>query len=303
MPKTSNLLTNKRLAKLSIATGVIIFGVSGWAWWTRVYTSPTRVFWGMIDTSLSTASVTMHLSQATDSMSVERSTQLRLGSQNASHMVQTRKQTDGRNSSTVVQETVGTPDTDYLRFPYVVTGQVGANGQPVDYASIEGVWGKTGGDGLKSQKAAVLGFNQAVLGTVPFANLPAVKRNVFVHYIRDNHVYSFDAAKAVKNRVGGKQVYEYSVSVGAKQYFTMLQEFAATLGIGPVSGLDPSQYDDAPPLGVHFTVDIISRQLIKIHYNDSSQDETFDSYGVRTPIAVPDKTTPLTDLEKRIQSL
>jgi hypothetical protein len=299
---SKTILTNSRLVRLTILTGVIIFAVSGWAWWTKIHNNPTRVFWAMFDNSLSTTSVTTHVNQASQGQTIDRYAVIHFGTQNAARSLQTREQVDGTTTSTVAQETIGTTDADYLRFPYISTGLASASGKPIDYSSVEGVWAKTDA-ATAGNKAAIQNFDQAVLGTVPFANFSAAERKILVKYIRDDRVYMLDPSKVIKKQLGGKQVYEYTLEVNAKQYFTMLQEFAAQLGVGPVSGLDPSQYDTASPLSVQFTIDVVSRQLVKIHYNDSGQDETFDSYGVRTPITLPASTIPLTALQKRIQSL
>ena len=288
--------------RLLVIIGVIVFGFSGWAWWSNVHNSTSRVFWGMLDSSLAAGSVTRRINQGGVEQSADRYTRLQLGSQNASQVVETRKQTDGTNKTTIVQESIGTPSTDYISFPFISSSAKTADGKLIDYSKLRGVWGKTeAADSVQAPLAH--NFSQAVLGTVLIGSLNPTQRRTMTDYMHNKKVYDVDFSKTIRSRENGKLVIIYPVKVDAKAYFSMLQQFAHLSGMGEIPGLDPSHYDGVAPLSVAFTVSVNSRQLTKIHYLSTNQDETFDSYGTTTPVAVPTSSIPVAELEKRIRSL
>lgn len=292
----------RRLAKFLVVIGVLIFTVSGWLWWSRVYNNPSRVFWSMLDNSLATTSVTRRIKQGKGDQLVDRYVKLSLGADNVSRVVETRKQSDGVNKSTIVQESIGTPSSDYISFPYINTNAKTAEGRNVDYAKVQGVWGKS----IEAQStlgSQAQNFSQALLGTVAMGNLSRVNRKILVGYMHDKKVYDVDFNKVVKAKYGGKSAYFYPVEVSPKSYFSMLQQFAAMSGLGQIPGLDPSQYEDAAALNVEFIVDINSRQLADIRYVATKQDEVFSSYGSSAKATLPKTTIPVAELERRIQSL
>src|SRR5437763_1631314 len=69
--------------------GVAVILSAGYLWWTRVYLSPTRVFWGMIDNSLTTAGVTTRTSQTINQGTVTQLMQFEVGSKDMLHSVTT----------------------------------------------------------------------------------------------------------------------------------------------------------------------------------------------------------------------
>src|SRR5690606_8636882 len=51
-------IQQKQLTTIRVSLAVIVFGTSGWAWWHQVRSNPERVFYGAIENSLRTGSVT-----------------------------------------------------------------------------------------------------------------------------------------------------------------------------------------------------------------------------------------------------
>ena len=292
----------KRQGARLMLSGILLLAVVGWLWWARASTSQANVFWGMLDNSLATTSVTRHVHQTSNGQSLDQYTRLLFGAQNASQTVETRGQDDGSTKSTIVQEILGTPSTDYSSFPKIQTNAKNAEGKPVDYSKIQSVWGKSS-DAKPGQNPEVQNFNQAVLGTVPFANLSIPKRHELITYMKTNNVYSVDYAKTVQKKENGRSVYVYDVQINPKPYFIMLQRYVKSLGLGTIAALNPAQYEGVEPLSVQLSVVIHSRQLFKIHYSASGQDETYSSWGLTTPINLPTKTIPLSELQTRIEGI
>jgi hypothetical protein len=273
--------------------GLIILVLGGWLWWDKVYNNPDHVFWSMINNSLVTNSVTRITRQSSDGQSQDQYTRILFGSQNASRTLGIRQQDQGNTHNTVVQEVIGTPTTDYVGFPTVKTSSSGP-----DYSSIRGVWGKSNGQSSDAQN-----FKQAIFGTVPFAPLNPSQRAALINEMKVKNVYAGNFIKAAKQKQNGRSVFVYSLNINPTPYFETMQQFGKILGLGQVSGLDPAQYAGVGPLSVQFTVDVLSRQLTKIHYTTTEQDETYTSYGITAPIELPARTIPLNELQKRVESI
>jgi hypothetical protein len=294
--------TSKRINPWVWVAAFLLIVILSALWCTKAHNSPKNVFWGMLDNNLATQSVTRHNLQSGQGQSLDQYSRLLLGSENAVQTVETRKQSDGAATSTIVHEIIGTPTVDYARFSSINTGAKGADGKPLDYSSVINVWGKTD-DPKSGQPLTAQKFNQAVLGTVPFASFTSGQRQQLLDLIQTKNVYNVDFKKVTTKRESGKTAYVYQVQINPQPYFGMLQQFVKMLGITDVSGLDPSRYQGVEPLKVEFTVAKTSRQLLKIHYSSTNQDELYTSYGLTSKIDLPAKTIPVSELENRIQNL
>lgn len=261
--------------------------------------SPRHVFLTMLDNNLATESITRHTVQRANGQVVDQYIQLQFGRTNASRSLVTVKQPEEGGESVVKSETIGTPQNDFSRYVSIKTTQKNSQGQPIDTSKVTGVWGKTD-DSKDGERANTQYFQQGALGIVPFANLTSEQRQKLVNLMRDKKVYDVDFSKVKSVKEKGKSAFVYNVNISPKSYMIMIKQFTKYLGLSDM-GLDPSQYENSPPLKTEFTVDKLSRNLIKIHYTDSSQDETFSSYGLEQPISLPTKTISITELQKRVQ--
>ena len=212
------------------------------------------------------------------------------------------EETTKQDSSTVVKETIGTPDTDYARYSKITSDQPGSDGKPADFSSVEGIWGKSP-DALAGETPQVQYFIQGMLGTVPFANLNAGQRSSLIQFMHSKNVYQVNFGDVKTEKSGGKTAYVYSVKISPVVYFEMLQEFVKDLGLPEVAGLNPAQYANIEPLEVTFTVTKNARQLTKINYINSQQDEFYSDYGLVNAVGIPSQTIPIDELQNRIQQL
>jgi len=290
-PKIKSLASGKRLTII----GAILLAIAGFFWWTNVFNNPENVFFGMLDNSLATSSVTRQVKEESAGGSVERFTRLQTGITNAAETLEITKQ----GQATVTKETVGTPDTDYARYAKIETNQTTESGQPADFSSVEGAWGKS----TEEQSAQVQYFNQAFLGTVPFASMNGNDRRELIQFMRDNNVYKVSYADVEKTTENGRKVYVYKVGINPTTYFEMLQQFVKKLGLPEIAGLDPSQYAGVADLETEFKIDKNSRQLVEIKYLGTGQQEFYSDHGLNGQIQIPEQTIPITELQTRIQNL
>jgi hypothetical protein len=291
-------VNRKILYVIKVGVGKVLFVMAGWFWWQHIYTTPERVFWGMLDTNLSTPGIARRVTQKSGGGSMQQDLQLTLGAQNAAHSIITITQQGEGGASNVTSETIGTTAADYVRYVNIQTPPQA--GKATDYRNVVGVWGK-GQDTNGKQVGQLL--NEALLNTVPFANLSRDKRVALIDAIREKGTYKVDFGKTKSGREAGQAVYTYEVEVHPQAYVQLLQQFAKHIGLGDLDGLDPSSYEGAPPTTVQFVVGRNSRQLVAVRYIDQERTETYTGYGVQPAIVTPAQNIPLSELQSRIQQV
>lgn len=307
MPKTmpKNKITDKQRTWVYLIAGIVILAIGGWLWWQNIYSTPERVFWATMDNNLVTTGITKHNPPASaqdSATTADQYTRLSFGAQNLVRIQNTLVQSDGKTSSTVKTETIGTINNDYARYISIKTDQKTAEGKPLDFTKIQGVWGKTP-DAQPGQPASATYFQQAVLGLVPFAYFNSELRSQVMNFMQQNQVYKVDFSKAQKKTVNGKSVYVYPVDIMPKAYASLLVDINKKLGLGSLSGLDPASYDSTPPIKTEFTVDKTARQLVSVKYIGNAQEEDYSGYGISTAFELPTQTIPISELQNRIQSI
>lgn len=258
--------------------------------------SPNNVFWGMIDNSLSTASVTRHLTQKTTDKSLDQYIREQFGAVNAVQNYVTLKQTDASGESIVKTDTIGTPDTDYSQYISITTPSKTKDGKAINAANVLGVWGKS------DKGAPAQYFQQGVLTIVPFGNFNQEQKRSLIAQMRDRNIYDVSIASAKSERQNGRAVYIYKVDIAPASYIQLMQQYTKFLGMGNI-GLDPSAYAGSPALKAELTVDKISRKLVKINYPESNQSETITDQNLDQPITIPKNTIPIAELQQRLQKI
>lgn len=298
----SSVRPNKFLTILLSSVAVLLFVISGWLWWSRLYQSPERVFQAMLANSLSTPSVTRHVTQAAGGNSLEQYVQLNLGSENRARIVSTLAQTANQSTTEVGTESIGTPDQDYSRYTTIKTNEQNDAGEPLDFSSVINVWGESELAGTTNPTQPRY-LNEALLGVVPFGGLPANERQTLLEFMRDNNVFQTDFNSVARTTQNGRNVYIYNVTIEPSNYIAMLQAFTKALGLEPIEGLEQESYEGTPPLQIAVSVDRLSRQLTKVAYAGDGREETYSGHGLTRPIDLPEQTIPLNDLQNRLQTI
>ena len=286
------IVSHKALSLSVIA--VIIFSVSGVAWWKHVYNSPRRVFEGMLRTNLSTASVTRTTVLDQQGGTVEKVEQLSFVPTVAGRTADVIKQQSAEGDTNVIRETIGTTTKDYIRYISIRTAQKGANGKPLNYDPVLNIWGES---------AQAQSYQKTVLGLIPFANLKPADVDAMFRKLQDKKVYTVDYSKVEPKRIDGKSTLVFAVTINTAQYVEVIKDIAKTGGFNDFADLNPADYKDSAPIEVKLTVDKLSRHLLEADFVASAQKETYSAYGLSTPVSLPSKTIPLELLQQQVQEV
>ena len=289
-----------RGVKVLFLFGILALLVTGYLWWRQVYSSPRNVFDAMLENSFSTSGVAKLVSQESGSQTFDQKSAVQTSDRKIAASQTTLSQ-QFEEAATVVTETVGTPDSDFVRYSKIETSQTSQDGKPLDFSSVLGVWGRS----AQAQQGATSGelYGETVLGIVPFGYLPQSQRQEIMRLIRDKNVYEIDYAKVKREIKNGRPVYIYEVEVMPEHYVEMLKAFAGMVGLNQLEQFDPAAYGEAPALHFNLSVDVWSRQLVTAEYVDSGRTETYTSYGARVKADIPEDTITVEELQTRLQSI
>lgn len=267
-------------------------------WWKQVYNHPRRVFEGMLNNSLSLNSITRSTVSDGYGGKTEKIEQLSFVPDAAVRTWVAIDQPSETGSSKVKTETIGTRNQDFSRYLSIETSQKGENGKKLDYSSALNTWGRTSG-GTPPEYYA-----QAILGIVPFAQVPASQRTEAVKAFSDSKVYEVDYSKVEPKRINGKSALVIPVKVHLKQYLTLFKKIAKDSGLNDFEAVNPDEYADGEPVEVSLTIDKISRNLLAVSYaGEPAQVESFSGHGQSLPIKAPEQTILLDQLQQKLQSI
>jgi hypothetical protein len=254
---------------------VALLLAAGGLWCFKLSITPERVFWGMLDQSLSTGGVSMHSVMEQGDARLEQNVQFSLGGQNRA--VSLTKLTQGE--AKVVTEVIGTPEADYNRYAHIDTDRTNSTGQPLDVSKVLNVWAKTENSDNRSEMIgqAVLGLSLPFGGIpVPIGNLNPEQRAKLITQAKNEGVYevSFDDVK--RERKDGRLRYVYEIKVQTIPYVHLMKTFAKEAGLHELEQLDPNNYQ-APPMTMKLTVDARSKHLVKMEIPDADFIPTLSS--------------------------
>lgn len=290
------IVTNKAAAICVVAAVILL--VSGIMWWKQVYNHPRRVFEGMLNNSLSLNSITRSTVSDGYGGKTEKVEQLSFVPDAAVRTWVAIDQPAETGSSKVKTETIGTRNQDFSRYLSIETSQTGENGKKLDYSSALNTWGRT------SAGTPPEYYAQAILGIVPFAQVPASQRAEAVKAFSDSKVYEVDYSKVEPKRINGKSALVVPVKVHLKEYLTVFKKVAKDSGLNDFEAVNPDEYADSEPVEVSLTIDKISRNLLAISYaGEPAQVESFSGHGQSLPIKTPEQTILLEQLQQKLQSI
>jgi hypothetical protein len=289
--------------------GLVLLVLSCFLWWNKVYLSPERAFWGMINNSLSTEGATIETSQSANQSQLKQIVQMQLGDTYKAHSLTTLTQ----GNTEVKTEIIGTKDADYTRYRSIKTDQKNAQGKALDVSKVVNVWSKS--DNSQQTDTQASGHQllaQAVLGVglpvgsvpVPIGDVGATKRADLLRQIKSQNVYqtSFAAKDVTKEKKDGRTVYTYSVKIQTILYVRLMKEFAKDLGLHELDNVDPNTYQTTEPLNIKLTVDPVSRQLVAIDTGQGYK-QSYAGYGLPLKADVPKNAISAEELQKRLSEL
>lgn len=289
----------QHLVRLAVLVGIILFGVSGYVWWTKIYTNPERIFWSTAANNLATTGVTREVKDENNTTSgSEQITQLQLGGRT---IAATNKTLDGGDGNVVKTQTLITPQKTYTRITDIQTSDKAVSKQQL--ALVIDVWAKsdTAPEGQVSQSFLVAA--SGTLPSLPIANLPAKQRNEILHDMKTNKVYSVDFAKSKVQEQHGRQVRVYDVTINVEPLVAMLKKLGTMTGTKEYADADPSKYRDQKISGLQFTIDTKARQIANVYDTNNKFREIYSSYGIALAAQLPTQTVTEAELQSRFAGL
>lgn len=283
-----------------VLVGIILLVISFWAWWRYVFTSPRRVFDSMLGNSLQTSSFNKRIEQGNENQKLDQIIHLQTGARNIAHS-NTVLSRGGESAASVTTESVGTMREDFVRYTAINTSEKSTSGQSLDFSNVLNVWGKT--SPASGQLPSGQLYSDTILGVIPIAGLIPADRKELIDFIHEKQVYKVNynaAARAWKN---GRLVFTYKVEVNTEAYVQLLQKFGKIVGLNQLDNLDSNVYKKAPPIPFEITVDVLSRQLLKIVHTSSDRHETFSGFGGFQTVDIPSKTISVDELEERLSKI
>lgn len=277
--------------------------LGGFIWYTKVYQSPYNVYWGMLENSLATSSVTKHITQTANGAQLDQYVAFNFGANNQTYAKTILKNSGG----TVKTESMGTLNDDYVRYTDIQTAQKDSQGRPLQVNALLGKWAKVSTSNTNNAQAPPF-FAQALLGftggnLVPMANLSSADRHTLMNQLHQSTVFDTVVQRAEHRKQDGRSVYVYSVNIEPVGYVAFQKAFAHAIGLKTLDDVDPNAYQNQSPIQVKFTVDASSHQLRGITYNTDNHTETYSSYGVYTAVALPQATISAQALQSLIRTL
>lgn len=295
------ITASKKTILLTFAGGLGLLIAAALLWWNVVYQSPRHVFDGMLLNNLRTSSVTKYEKTVSSGQTSEQYVRLQLSGTNAAQWVVSIKQ-PGLNVTT---ESIGTPSTGYVRYIAASSSKKDATGKTPDFSPILNIWGEADSQDQSSLRQL---FTQSILdiGTVPappIGNVTPEQQQNILRYIHEQQVFAANYGSVKSSTLDGRAVYVYDVSIKLAPYVRMMQVFSNNIGLHELDSLDATSYQSAQPIKLKMSVDKASHQLRQIAYTQSGFTETYSDYGLSTPITIPSKTIPASELQAKLQKL
>jgi hypothetical protein len=296
--KTHSLLANifggRTVLKLIGIVVAIILIAGVIVWYKVVYANPDRVFWGMINNNLSTASVTKEIKQAGGSTTNNEDTQLTLSPTPQVRDIKEISSSSNGTTSKIKIESIGTATDTYQH--YVLIDQPAKNGKPKpDYSDVYKLWIKNSGN----QQHETQLFNGVVYDAVLFANMPAPERSKLIEYLQN--AYHVDFANVIKDTNGGRKTYSYNVKVNLRNYAKAVNYYSKVLGLPNGGKLEPNNYKANDEIAISLKVDTLSRQLKQLQFLSSQSTESYVTYGIHADFQPPAHTVNYETLQKTVQ--
>ncbi len=300
LPTRKLKINFKSIRLWTVTLLVVSLGVLGaglYMWYENIYSDEERIFYGMIEKSLATDSISRTIIQNEATRTEQQDYFLTFS---PDPVVKSRSEVEqvdqNREKSIVETETIGTRDTDYIRYTNIV---VPPNSQDTtDYNKVLGDWAYRSSDEEKGQSAQFL--NEAIFTFIPFGNFNQADRGELVKLIRDKEVYqlSKDGKIIYEN---GRPVYNVTVSIKPRSLVEVLKKYAEYTDIGDMSMLNPEQYDDQYSFSIQVKIDMLSRHLREIGYPGDVRKEVYQSYGLNRNIELPNDAITVEQLQQDLQ--
>ncbi len=267
-----------KLNILILAASLFILSGSLVLWWTKVFKDPQNVFETMLNNNLRTPAVVRQGVQDSPNGSLAQRTQLSFGSKTAIHSITNVKQPTDIGENSVDTETIAGPTKDFVRYTNIQTQQKNQAGEAIDFSSILGVWATQ--DGQKSQF-----FPEAILNIFIFGNVPKDQRPGLSREMKE--VYEVDYRNVRQVNQAGRVRYIYDITVQPSKFINLFKDYAKAMNLTSLNELETQNFQNAEPIKLTITVDLLSRQLVGVLYGSNQTSETYNGHGLSALINEP----------------
>jgi hypothetical protein len=288
-----------RFYGVTLGGGVLLFILAGWLWWHYAYLNPQNVFWAAVNNNLIVNGVTKHTVSQDNTGNLNQYDQIGLGAHNIVRSVATITQSPSDTTkSTVVTETLGTPEANFARYTKIDTNQKSVAGQNLDFSKVVNQWSRqelgAGSNGA---------FADAIFDAIPLAHLNAQQRNQVVGDLKRNNTYNVDFARVEKKRNQGRLYYFYTALLAPDKYVVLLKQVDGLMGLNQLKNLDPSQYQNGPNIDLTIGVDAYGHQLQSVTYTGSNRHELYAAWGVSPSPILPNSTVSQAELQTKLNGI
>jgi len=273
--------------------GLLLLLAAGTVWWMKGSVEPHRVFWGMLENSLSTAGVTANVQESNQGTEISQSLQYSIGADSQARALTTIK----RDKTTVKTELIGDQKNTYNRYLDIVT-----NGKrdSAKAANVLNVWAKADSQSANLLSQAALGVGLPIgVQPIPIGNLTHNERELVLDQVRQTPVYTVDYGKVTKKRENGKLLYQYKVSVQPLVYLNMMKMFAKSVDMNNLDNIDANAYSGSKPVSVTVTVDARAQQLVAVQ-TEAGYKQTFSKYGQKPHVSMPKQALEASEINERL---
>ena len=287
----------KQTVGLLVVGSLLLFGASGYYWYQNIFTDPDRILSDMLDKSLQTSSLYRSVSQKSGQGSVDQELFTSFSPEVIAHSITRLQEINDLGRTTVVTETIGTQDTDIVRYTDInIEGQSNVKR---NFDNVLNAWGKRVADPQNGQTVSFL--NDALFVVVPFGNMNSSQRSEMKDEIQKVNLYDYTSAK--KSNENGRPMMTYAIDLDPKALVGVLAKYVKISGIGDDTSLNPAAYEGATRIQIELKVDMLSRHVKSIDFVNSGRNEEYKGYNLRREVEFPSETIDINELQMRLQEI
>jgi hypothetical protein len=281
----------------AIIIALILIGFSGWLWWTKILINPDRVLDDALAKSLQINSVSRTVTQGDANSNVNQTAYLSffaptITAESTSKLTQKASQ---RKDVSVTTQTIGTNQADYVRYASV-DGAENLPGAEV-FQKVVGTWAKR--EENSAAKDSLTFLNESLFSIVVFGNIDNDARAHLLKMMSDKKLYHYTSVSRTVDNY--RPVFVYDMTIKPADLIDVLAEYAKITGAVKADQFNAADYVNAPAIPIKLTIDIASRNVLKIDYASTARTEVYSGHNLYRQINFPTDTISVDELQKRLQ--
>jgi len=287
----------KKIARYAFAFGMVIFLVTSYFWYTRLYMTPERRFWTALNNSMSTPSVVRTLTQGGSGNQVVQDYRFNFAPQRVveNRVIYTEK--SSVTDTSVTTEGVIFPTEQYLRYTSFTNSRTD-NGINSNIDSVLGKWAVQSSDNAED---AELNYLSEQVSLIIIGNYSADFRREVLQQLQQRQVYGENISTPVEDKLNDESVYVYTISVKLRDYAELLNKAFVTAGYGEFAPLDPANYREDS--AVNGNIFVRKKDNAVVGVNFGGREERYSNYGVIKQVDRPEVSLTVEELQAKVQQL